>query len=105
MHPYLQYYFSEKHRLKAYAQLDGFTSNLQRDVPVIDGESAETINMSLIISGLQYEYHFTKNLQFYARAAYILNVNNELRNENRDPIFSLENKAKIYLRTGVKFSI
>ena len=101
----LQHYFSQKHRLKAYAQLDGFTSNLQRDVPIINGEAANTINMSLILSGLQYEYHFTKQLQFYARAAYILAINNELRNESRDPIFSLDNTAKIYLRTGIKFGI
>ncbi|QHI36869.1 hypothetical protein IMCC3317_22390 [Kordia antarctica] len=101
----LQYYFSQKHRLKAYAQLDGFTSNLQRDVPIINGEAARSINMSLILTGLQYEFHFAKRMQFYARAAYILNITNELRNENRDPIFALENKAKIYLRTGVKISI
>ncbi|AXG68151.1 hypothetical protein KORDIASMS9_00341 [Kordia sp. SMS9] len=101
----LQYYFSPKHRLKAYAQLDGFTSNLQREVPIIDGEAAESINLSLILTGLQYEYHFTKQLQFYARAAYILAINNELRSDNRDPIFSLDNEAKIYLRSGIKFKI
>lgn len=101
----LQYYFSQKHRLKAYAQLDGFTSNLQREVPIINGEAAESINLSLILTGLQYEYHFTKQLQFYARVAYILATNNELRNENRDPIFSVDNKAKIYLRSGIKFKI
>jgi hypothetical protein len=101
----LQHYFSQKHRLKAYAQLDGFTSNLQRDVPIINGEAARTINMSLIFSGLQYEYHFTKQLQFYARAAYIFSIDNELRNKNRDAIFSLDTQAKIYLRTGIKFKI
>ncbi|WP_046756221.1 DUF6268 family outer membrane beta-barrel protein [Kordia jejudonensis] len=101
----LQHYFSEKHRLKAYAQLDGFTSNLQRDVPMIDGTAARSINLSLILSGLQYEYYFTKRLQFYARAAYIFAINNELRSEDRETLFSLDNQARIYLRTGVKFKI
>ena len=101
----LQYYFSQKHRLKAYAQLDGFTSNLQREVPVVNGEAAKSINMSLILSGLQYEYYFTKQLQLYLRAAYIFSIDNELRNENRKTIFSLDNEAKIYLRTGIKFKI
>ncbi|WP_298510353.1 DUF6268 family outer membrane beta-barrel protein [uncultured Kordia sp.] len=101
----LQHYFSQKHRLKAYAQLDGFTSNLQREVPVINGEAARSINMSLILSGLQYEYYFTKQLQLYVRAAYIFSLDNELRNENRETIFSLDNEAKIYLRTGIKFKI
>lgn len=101
----LQYHFSKKQRLKAFAQLDGFTSNLQREVPVINGEAARSINMSLILSGLQYEYYITKQLQFYARAAYIFSLNNELRNKNRKTIFSLDNEAKIYLRTGIKFKI
>jgi len=101
----LQHYFSEKHRLKAFAQLDGFTSNLQREVPIIDGEAANTINLSLILSGLQYEFHFTEHLQFYARAAYILSINDELRDKGRNSIFSLDSDAKIYLRTGVKFKI
>ncbi len=101
----LQHYFSKKHRLKAFAQLDGFTSNLQRDVPIIDGDAANTINLSLILSGLQYEYHFTKNLQLYARAAYIFAIDNELRDMNRNAIFSLDTEAKIYLRSGVRFKI
>lgn len=101
----LQYYFSENHRLKAFAQLDGFTSNLQREVPVIDGEAANSINLSLILAGLQYEYHFTNHLQLYARAAYIFSINDELRDQNRNSIFSLDSDAKIYLRTGIKFNI
>lgn len=101
----LQYHFNKKHRLKAFAQLDGFTSNLQREVPVINGEEAGSINLSLIVSGLQYEYHFTKQLQLYARAAYILVTDNELRSDSREPIFSLDNEAKIYLRTGIRFKI
>lgn len=101
----IQYFISEKHRIKTYAQLDGFTSNLQRDVPVIEGEAAKSINMSLIVSGFQYEYHFTKNLQLYLSTAYIAAIDNELRNDQRETIFSLDTKARIYLRTGVKFKI
>lgn len=101
----LQYHFNKKHRLKAFAQLDGFTSNLQREVPIINGEEAGSINLSLVVSGLQYEYHFTKQLQLYARAAYILVTDNELRSDSREPIFSLDNNAKIYLRTGIRFKI
>ncbi|MCH2195552.1 DUF6268 family outer membrane beta-barrel protein [Kordia sp.] len=101
----LQYYFSQKHKLKAYAQLDGFTSNLQREVALIGGKEARSINMSLILSGLQYEYNFTKRLQLYLRAAYIFSIDTELRNKNRNMIFSLDNEAKIYLRTGIKFKI
>ncbi|WP_430410461.1 DUF6268 family outer membrane beta-barrel protein [Kordia sp.] len=102
----LQYRFSDKHRLKLFAQLDGFTSNLQRGVPLLNGEEdAQSINMSLIVSGLQYEFHIIDHLEFYARAAYILSSNTELRNENRDTIFELDSSNTLYIRTGVRFKI
>lgn len=102
----LQYRFSDKHRLKLFAQLDGFTSNLQRGVPLLNGEEvAQSINMSLIVSGLQYEFHIIDHLEFYARAAYILSSNTELRNENRDTIFELDSSNSLYIRTGIRLKI
>lgn len=101
----VQYHITEKHRLKLFAQLDGFTSNLQRGVNLTNGEVAQSINTSLIVSGLQYEFHIIDHLEFYARAAYILNSNVELRNEDRDNIFSLNSSNILYLRTGIKLKI
>lgn len=101
----LQYHISAKHRIKAYADLDGFTANLQRGVRVNDNEVAESVNMSLILSGLQYEYHFTKHIQFYARTSYILSNSVHLRDENRDDIIDLDNSNSLYLRTGLRFKL
>ena len=67
----LQYHASEKHRFKLSAEIDGFTSNIQRSVISSEGAVAESINMSLILGLLQYEYHLTDHIQFYARTAYI----------------------------------
>ncbi|WP_452232273.1 DUF6268 family outer membrane beta-barrel protein [Lacinutrix sp. MEBiC02595] len=101
----LQYHISAKHRLKAYADLDGFTANLQRGVLVNDAVVAESVNMSLILSGLQYEFHFTKHLQFYARTSYILSNSVHLRDKNRDDIIDLDNSNTLYLRTGIRFKL
>lgn len=99
----LQYHISEAHRLKLYAELDGVTSNLQRGVLIDGSETAESINMSLILTGLQYEYHITKNLQLYARSSYIISNTVNLRDENKDNIKSLDNDNSLYLRTGLRF--
>lgn len=64
-----QYHLSEKHRFKLYAGLAGFSSNIQNGTVLKTGEVAERINLSLILGGLQYEYHFTDHLQLFARAA------------------------------------
>ncbi|MDH7447757.1 DUF6268 family outer membrane beta-barrel protein [Aquimarina sp. 2201CG14-23] len=101
----LQFHYSEKHRLKMYVELDGFTSNIQRGMDIGDGVTAESINMSLILSGLQYEYHFLEHFQFYIRAAYIASNSVYLRDNNRDRILSLGNSNKKYFRAGVRLKI
>ena len=101
----LQYHASKANRFKFYAGLDGFTSNIQRGLVVNNNEVAESINMSLILGGLQYEYHITKHIQFYTRTSYILSSSVNLRDEDRDNIEELESSNNLYLRTGVRFKI
>ena len=102
----LQHYISEKHRLKLFVQLDGFTSNLQRGVSLVTTDGvAESINMSLIVGGLQYEFHIIDHLEFYARAAYIFSNSVQLRDENRDNLSELDDSNSLYIRTGVRLKI
>ena len=101
----LQYHISKVHRLKLYAELDGVTSNLQRGVVVDSTEVAESINMSLILGGFQYEYHFTDHFQFYARTSYIFSNTVNLRDGSKNNIKSLDNSNSLYLRTGVRFKL
>lgn len=101
----LQYHLSKKHRFKIYAALDGFTSNLQGGVLINNLGTAETINMSIILGGLQYEYHFIDHFEFFIRSAYSFSISTRLRDENNDNIFSLKNESQLYIRTGVRFKI
>ncbi|WP_179338716.1 DUF6268 family outer membrane beta-barrel protein [Winogradskyella ludwigii] len=101
----LQYHASSKHRFKLYAELDGFTANLQHGILIDSTLDAESINMSLILGGLQYEYHFTKNIQFYARSSYIFSSSVNLRDENKDNIEALDSSNTLYLRTGIRLKI
>lgn len=101
----LQYHFSSKHRLKLYAEIDGFTANLQRGVPIDNTFVAESINMSLLLGGLQYEFHINKNIQLYARSSYILSNSVNFRDKDRDNIRELDNTNQFYLRTGLRLKI
>ena len=98
----LQYHMSNKKRLKVFAQLDGFTSNIQRGVIINNAEVAKSIKMSLIVGGLQYEYHFTDNFEFYAKSAYILSNSVNLRDENKNNVKTLDSSISLYLRTGIR---
>lgn len=99
-----QYHITDAHRLKAYAQLDGFTSNIQSGT-IIDSRMATRFNMSLILTGLQYEFQFKKHLEFYARSAYIINRNVELRDNSNDAIYLIDNNNGFLLRVGLRFKI
>lgn len=101
----LQYHASNKHRFKLYTEIDGFTANIQQGVLIDNSVVAESINMSLLLGGFQYEFHVTKNIQFYARSSYILSNSVNLRDENKDDIVELDNSNELYLRTGIRFKI
>jgi hypothetical protein len=101
----LQYHASSLHKFKLYTELDGFTANLQRGVFIENSEVAESINMSLLISGLEYEYQITNHIQFYARSSYIFSNSVNLRNTKKDNILEIDTSNSLYLRTGIRFKI
>lgn len=100
----LQYHISDAHRLKLYAQLDGFTSNIQEGT-VINHERPERFNMSLILSGLQYEYHFQNRFEFYVKTAYVFYRRVELRDKRNREIFLIDDSNSFYLQTGLRVKI
>ncbi|WP_299186899.1 DUF6268 family outer membrane beta-barrel protein [uncultured Aquimarina sp.] len=100
----LQYHISNQSRLKLFAQLDGFNANIQRDLIVNEIERADNVKMSLILSGLRYEYKFNNRLEFFINGAYLLSNSVQLRNDNSD-VITLNNDNKMYYRAGIRFKI
>ncbi|MEA1786728.1 DUF6268 family outer membrane beta-barrel protein [Arenibacter sp. GZD96] len=101
----LQYHFSKKNRLKWVAELDGFTSNIQDNIQISDGRTADKINMAVLISGLQYEYHYNQHLEFFMNTSFILSSNASLRNNRNRTVASLSDSNSAYFRTGVRFKL
>ncbi|NHF60652.1 hypothetical protein FK220_014955 [Flavobacteriaceae bacterium TP-CH-4] len=101
----LQYHISEKHRMKANLQLDGFTANIQNGLSLTTGQVAESINMSSILSGLQYEFHFSEHLEFFLRSSYIIVRDLQLRDGQKDNILLLDNSHGLSLRTAIRLKI
>ena len=102
----LQYYLSERNRLKLVVSIDGFRTNLQNDLPIGPGiDEAERFRQRLFLGGLRYEYKFTKNLEFYFNGSYIIDNSLELRDRSRNKLFDFEEDSSFYIRTGVRFKI
>ncbi|NJW53697.1 DUF6268 family outer membrane beta-barrel protein [Salinimicrobium oceani] len=102
----LKYSFNEKHHLQAFATLDGFFANLQknRSMP-LSGEVAENISMTIVLGGLGYEYNFTKHLVYYLYAGHTLMNDIRLRDHNRDDVYVINEVNTFYCRSGLKFKI
>lgn len=95
---------NKKNLLQAFVTLDGFYAHIQ-DAIIIDNKRADHISLSVVVSGLGYEYSFTDHLAAYIYTGYTLRLNNVLRDVNRDEIYKLDNINAPYLRTGIKFKI
>ncbi len=102
----LQYHLATKHRFKSSIELDGFTGNIQNGISInTQSRRARIFNISRIISGIQYEYHIIKHLQFFAQAAYTLTNNIRLRTNNRDNLFTVNDELSLFLKTGIRLKI
>ena len=100
----VKYIFNEKNNVQIFTGLDGYLAHLQKPL-IINGKSADHISLSLAISGVGYEYCFTKHLVAYMYTGYTLRLNNVIRSKNRDEIFKLDDINAFYLRSGLKFKI
>ena len=105
----IKYDINTKNTIQGFITLDGFFSNLQRDLPVInpDGSSAnaDNISMTLILGGVGYEYAITKNLVFYAYGGHTIFNEIRLRDDNRNNLYKINEENTLYFRGGLKFKI
>ena len=105
----IKHILSKKQTLQAFVTLDGFFSNIQNNLEInnVDGSvsSADNISMTLVLGGIGYEYHFTKNLLLYAYGGHTFYNEIRLRDTDRNNLFRINNENTFYFRTGIKFKI
>ncbi|MFD1095190.1 DUF6268 family outer membrane beta-barrel protein [Salegentibacter chungangensis] len=106
----MKHYFNNKHSMQAFVTLDGFFANIQEKFDVAprnpaNTEFAESISMTVLLTGLGYEYNFTEHLSFYAYAGYTLINDIRLRDDNLDDLYTINKDNSFYTRGGLKFSI
>ncbi|WP_425236753.1 DUF6268 family outer membrane beta-barrel protein [Ulvibacterium sp.] len=101
----LQFHISRKSRLKLTAELDGFTSNIQEALLVNGTESAEKVNLSLVVAGIRYEFKFGRNLELFCTLANVFFSNAELLDAKNRRVIGIDKNSTAYLRTGLRFKI
>lgn len=106
----LKYYFNDKHSLEAFVTLDGFFANVQRNFDAtpsgsVTDELAESISMTVLLSGLEYQYKITEHLRFYIYTGHTLLNDIRLRDADKNDIYTINKTNTYYARSGLKFSI
>jgi len=106
----LKYYFNDKHQLQLFTTLDGFFSNVQNNFDITPGTSdndavAESMSMTILLSGLEYEFSLTDRLKFYLYAGHTLINNIRFRDGDRDDVYTINDTNTFYARSGLKFTI
>lgn len=99
----IKYNITNKHEVQAFITLDGFYANIQEDVDVGAATPADTVSMTTLLSGLGYEYYFTKHLVAYLYAGYTVLNDIRLRDDGGDDVYTLNDSNSFYGRTGLKF--
>lgn len=102
----LKYFFNDKHTLQGFVTLDGFFANIQEnfEVPSTNG-IADSMSMTILLSGLGYEYNFTDHFSFYVYSGYTILNDIRLRDKDLDNMYTINKTNTFYARGGLKFSI
>ena len=100
----IQYHVSEKFRLKLFATLDGFNSNLQRDQVLTTGQGFNRVRLNMILLGTRYEYKFSEHIESFLTITRSVNPVVQLRLD-RDRVLSLPADNVMHYRIGIRCKI
>jgi len=106
----LKYYFNDRQEVQLFLTLDGFFSNIQNNFDTTPGNNtndpiAESMSMTILLSGLGYEFSFTDHLKFYLYGGHTLINDIRFRDADRNNIYTINETNTFYARSGLKFTI
>lgn len=101
----LKYYVNDKNIIQGFVTLDGFFANVQENFDVGNGDIAENISMTTLLSGVGYEYYLTDHLLLYLYAGYTIINDIRFRDGDQNDVVTLNDANSFYGRTGIKFKI
>ncbi|WP_341481562.1 DUF6268 family outer membrane beta-barrel protein [Christiangramia lutea] len=106
----LKYYFNSRHEVQAFVTLDGFFANIQENFDATPSNTgndniAENISMTIVLSGLGYEFSLTDHLKFYIYGGHTIRNDIRLRDSNQDDVYTINETNTFYGRSGLKFTI
>ena len=106
----LKYYLNDKHEFQLFVTLDGFFANVQDNFDATPDNTqndnvVDNISMTIILSGIGYEYSITDHFKFYLYGGHTIRNDIRLRDKNQDDVYKINETNTFYGRSGLKFTI
>ncbi|WP_047246038.1 DUF6268 family outer membrane beta-barrel protein [Maribacter thermophilus] len=101
----LKYFTPKGHFFQAELFVDGYYVNIQNDILLSGNNLSTDISQTALLLALGYQYKITKDMSLYFVGGYTLFQNGALRDDERKDIFTLNDEAGLYFRTGFRIGI
>ncbi|MGB5554847.1 MAG: DUF6268 family outer membrane beta-barrel protein [Flavobacteriaceae bacterium] len=101
----MKFHFKEKNIIQTEFILDGYFVNLQNSTVLPDAGFASSISSSAALITLGYSYNLNKAMSIYTFMGHTLFQSGVLRDSDRNDIFTLNDSASFYFRTGFRIGL
>tara|TARA_R110000751_G_scaffold48487_2_gene107892 strand:- start:505 stop:1410 length:906 start_codon:yes stop_codon:yes gene_type:complete len=101
----MKYFTKKGHFFQTEVFLDGYYVNIQNDILLSGNNLSTDVSSTALLLTLGYQYKITKDMSFYFIGGRSIYQNSALRNEEREDIFTLNDAAGLYFRTGIRIGI
>lgn len=101
----MKYFTPKGHFFQTELFLDGYYVNIQNDILLSGNALSTDVSYTALLFTVGYQYKLTKDMSLYLIGGHSLFQNSALRNIDREDIFTLNDEAGLYFRTGFRIGI
>ena len=101
----MKYFTKKGHFFQTELFLDGYYVNIQNNILIPGNNLSTDVSSTALLLTLGYQYKITKDMSVYLIGGHSLFQNGVLRDEERNDIFTLNDEAGLYFRTGFRIGI
>lgn len=101
----MKYFTPKGHFFQTELFLDGYYVNIQNDILLSGNNLSTDVSYTALLWTIGYQYKITKDMSVYLIGGHSLFQNGALRDIDRKDIFTLNDEAGLYFRTGFRIGI
>jgi hypothetical protein len=101
----MKYFTPKNHFLQMELFLDGYYVNIQNDILLSGNNLSTDVSYTALLLTVGYQYKITKDMSVYLIGGHSVFQNSALRDMERKDIFTLNDEAGLYFRTGFRIGI